>query len=284
MKNSKKMLFSVTGFRNVYWDDTPLEIGCELVIPDKYKGDQPVCFISHGSGGLGNDTEMFVRVLKEHGIATVVVDSFTGRNMTNINWSDMSGYISPRARAYETRQAYDFLVENKDAIFNNLNLEKVAFTGFSWGADTIANIIAHYSDDLPKDTFFSLVYGNLWPFEPDFFKALSFDVTVYHGLDDNWTSAERTKTFAEKTNSEFVGFAGVTHGFCKEGYEDEIIKDVIVNYNAEFPVPTQIKDVFGWIQQGKPWKDTEWMRVDTSMTYDAMATEKVINDIIEKLK
>ena len=96
--------------------------------------------------------------------------------------------------------------------------------------------------------------------------------------------AERTKIFAEKTNSEFVGFPGVTHGFCKEGYEDEIIEDVIVNHNAEFPVPTSIKEVFAWIQKGKVWKDTDWMRVDTSMTYDAMASERVLNDLIEKLK
>lgn len=284
MKNSKKMLFTVTGFRNVYWDDTPLEIACELFVPDKYAGNQPVCILSHGSGGLGNDTELFVRVLSDNGIATLCVDSFTGRNMSNISWNDMSGYISPRARAYETVEAYKFLVENQETIFANLDINKVAFAGFSWGADSIANIIAHYSDSIPQESFFALCYGNLWPFEPEYFKAQNFDVTVYHGLEDNWTSPERTKIFAQKTNSEFVGFAGVTHGFCKEGYEDEIIKDVIVNYNAEFPVPTSVKEVFAWIQKGKVWKDTDWMRVDTSMTYDAMASEKILNDIIAKLK
>jgi hypothetical protein len=42
--------------------------------------------------------------------------------------------------------------------------------------------------------------------------------------------------------------------------------------------------VFGWIQKGKVWKDTDWLRVDAKLAYDQMATERVLDDIIGKLK
>ena len=283
-KNMKKLLFSVEGMRNVYWDESPCTIGCEVSIPHKFDGDQPLCIISHGSGGLGNDTEHFVSALNDSGIATLCVDSFAGRNMTNINGNELGGYVSPRARAYETVEAYKFLKENYESLFANLDLDKVACVGFSWGADSIAQIIAYYNDVLPKETFYALCYGNLWPFEPEYYNAKDRDVTLYHGADDNWTSPERGKIFAKETHSEFVEFMGVTHGFTKPGYSREMAKQVIVNHHAEFPVPTDLKQVYSWIQKGKIWEDTEWKKVDAPLDYDQLATERVLSDIIAKLK
>lgn len=285
MKNMKRVLFSVESTRNIYWDNTPITVGCQLVIPNKFEGNQPLCIVSHGSGGLGSDTDLFVNSLAAQGIATLCVDSFTGRSMEAIGWNDFSGYVSPRMRALETVQAYKYLKDNQELMFAGLDLDKVACVGFSWGADSMANVFAHHKDDIPKDTFFALCYGNLWPFEEEFYNAKDFDVTVYHGAEDNWTSSERGKQFCDETNSKFVEFFDVVHGFCKPGYDkQEVANDVIVNYHAEFPVPTRLRDVFGWIQKGKVWKDTDWLRVDAKLAYDQMATEQVINDIISKLK
>ena len=170
MKNIKRVLFQVQSSKNIFWDDTPIRIGCQLVVPDKFAGNQPLCIISHGSGGLGSDTDLFVDSLGRQGIATLCVDSFTGRSMEAIGWSDFSGYVSPRMRALETVEAYKFLCENHSNMFAGLSLNKLALVGFSWGADTVANVIAHYNETLPKETFFALCYGNLWPFEEAFYK------------------------------------------------------------------------------------------------------------------
>ena len=55
---------------------------------------------------------------------------------------------------------------------------------------------------LPKDTFYALCYGNLWSLKKHFIMQKIYDVTLYHGEEDNWTSAEKGKIFAEETNSE----------------------------------------------------------------------------------
>ena len=167
--NIKKMLFQVDSKMNhSVIDDSPIQVGCELTIPDKYKTQQPLCIISHGSGGLGADTDLFVTSLANLGIASLCVDSFTGRNIDALHWGDiLSSYVSPKMRALETVHAYKYL---KDKNFEFLNLDKVACVGFSWGADSIANITGYYYNQLPKDTFYALCYGNLWPFEEAFYK------------------------------------------------------------------------------------------------------------------
>ena len=77
---------------------------------------------------------------------------------------------------------------------------------------------------------------------------------------------------------------GVTHGFTKPGYKKEMAKQVIINHHADFPVPTDLKQVYSWIQKGKIWEDTEWKKVNAPLDYDHMATERVLSDIVHKLK
>ena len=71
----KRMIFQVKSkMNNPLLDDSPVQIGCELIIPDKYKTNQPLCIVSHGSGGLGADTDLFVNSLARLGIASLCVD------------------------------------------------------------------------------------------------------------------------------------------------------------------------------------------------------------------
>lgn len=298
--NQKEILFSVPGkmvnlkeFLTVSFSPTgkpdevgtDIQCGCKLTIPDKYKVNHPLCIISHGSGGIGSDTQLFVDSLSHKGIASLVVDSFTGRNITTLDWSDAKqSYMAPKDRALETFNGYQFLKDNS-YLTRNLNLDKLACVGFSWGADTIANLMAWWGEELPKDTFYSLVYGNLWPFERRFYKGRDHDITLYHGADDNWTSAEKSKVFAEQTNSEFVEFWGCTHGFCKPGKDGVIEKGQTINYHVDYPVPTEVKAVWGMVAStGKLWHDTDFKTVDAKMDYDHLATERVIADIVTKLK
>ena len=258
-------------------DDSPIQVCCELVIPDKFKVDQPLCIVSHGSGGLGADTDLFVNSLANLGIATLCVDSFTGRNIDALHWGDiLSSYVSPKMRALETVQAYNFL---KDKNYPYLNLDKVACVGFSWGADTIANITGYYFNQLPKDTFYALCYGNLWPFEEAFFNAKDLNVTLYHGEKDVWTSPEKSKIFAEQTDSNYVEFFDCVHGFCKPGYRVKDESEVTINHHAPFPIPTELTDVYKWIMKGKIWEDTDFQKVNAVMDYDDLATQRILSDI-----
>ena len=82
--------------------------------------------------------------------------------------------------------------------------------------------------------FNALAYGNLWPFEEQFYKGKEHDITLYHGADDTWTSPDKGKIFAQETDSEFVEFWGCYHGFCKPGYDNHSVGEVIVNPQCSF--------------------------------------------------
>ena len=110
MNNVKRVIFDVKSSKNIFWDDTPIRVGALLTIPNKFKGNQPLCIISHGSGGLGSDTDLFVDSLGAQGIATLCVDSFTGRSMEAIGWNDFSSYVSPKMRAMETMNLMELIV------------------------------------------------------------------------------------------------------------------------------------------------------------------------------
>ena len=280
--NIKRIIFQVDSKMNhAIIDDSPIQVGCELVIPDKFKVKQPLCIISHGSGGLGADTDLFVNSLANLGIASLCVDSFTGRNIDALHWGDiLSSYVSPKMRALETVEAYNFL-KNKN--FPYLDLDNVACVGFSWGADTIANITGYYFNQLPKDTFYALCYGNLWPFEEAFYNAKDLNVRLYHGEKDNWTSPDKSKIFAEQTDSEYVEFYDCVHGFCKPANGLNDVGQVTINHHAPFPIPTELTDVYKWIMKGKIWKDTDFQKVNAVMEYDDLATQRIISDIYKHL-
>ena len=46
---------------------------------------------------------------------------------------------------------------------------------------------------------------------------------------------------------------------------------------------TRLKDVFAWIQKGKFGKTQTLNVSDAKMTFDAMATHRIIQDIVNKL-
>ena len=72
--------------------------------------------------------------------------------------------------------------------------------------------------------------------------------------------------------------------FANPGYDDEVAEQVIVNHHVFlFPVPTELKQVYSWIQKGKIWEDTEWQRIDAQMSYDPNGYRTDSNDIITQI-
>ena len=102
-------------------------------------------------------------------------------------------------------------------------------------------------------------------------------ILQFNGSDDNWTSAEKGKIFAEKTNSEFVEFFGCTHGFCKPGKDGEIVSKQTINYHVDYPTSTELKAVWGTVATtGKLWHDAEFEYVDAKMDYDPWLQKELL--------
>src|ERR1700692_5033965 len=63
-------------------DSKPVMIAGELRIPKPGTDRLPAVVLVHGSGGVGFNSGMWADELNKAGLATFVVDSFTGRGIT----------------------------------------------------------------------------------------------------------------------------------------------------------------------------------------------------------
>ena len=68
-------------FLNGKRDGKPVTLAGELRIPESGKGRLPVVVLVHGSGGVGGNVAEWAGEFNAMGIATFVLDSFTGRGL-----------------------------------------------------------------------------------------------------------------------------------------------------------------------------------------------------------
>src|SRR6266403_130453 len=108
-------------------DGKPAMIAGELHIPKPGTDRLPAVVLVHGSGGIGFNSGMWVDELNKAGLATFVVDSFTGRGITQ-TVTDQS-QLSSHAMMNDAFAALAVLASHP-----RIDPGKIAVMGFSKGA------------------------------------------------------------------------------------------------------------------------------------------------------
>jgi dienelactone hydrolase len=109
-------------------DAPSVVIGAELRIPGT-PGDSrlPAVILVHGSGGIGANLDSWARELNGMGIATLILDSFTSRNIRNtLNDQSQLGRLAMLVDSY---RALDLLSHDP-----RIDPTRIAIMGFSRGA------------------------------------------------------------------------------------------------------------------------------------------------------
>lgn len=102
-------------------------IAGELRIPQGAQGRVPLVIQIHGSGGILAPYEVWMRLLNQMGVATFLVDSFSGRGIVNTNTDQAQlGALNMIIDAY---RAYDLMASNP-----RIDSTRIAIMGFSRGA------------------------------------------------------------------------------------------------------------------------------------------------------
>lgn len=107
--------------------DKPAKITGELRLPGNGNEKLAVVLLVHGSGGVGKNINFWVPVLNQLGLATLVINSFTGRGVkdTIADQSQISNY----AMVYDSYRALELLSNHP-----RIDRERIAIMGFSKGA------------------------------------------------------------------------------------------------------------------------------------------------------
>jgi dienelactone hydrolase len=121
----------------------PVMLGGELRLPVSTNAKFPAVILVHGSGGIGGAMDMWLHNLNQAGIATFVIDTFSGRGIVStVQDQTQLGSLSMMVDAYKALELI--------AVHPRIDAKHIYVMGFSKGA--VASIFS-------ASTRFKKMYG-----------------------------------------------------------------------------------------------------------------------------
>jgi dienelactone hydrolase len=194
-------------------DGAPVTVTGSLSIPPT---DEPVpaVIMTHGCGGVWGSEVGWVEELNDLGFATLIVDSFGGRGITEIcTGQETINVASPIVdiyRAAETLDRHRWVDGSRLAIvgfsFGGRAAIWTAFTRFkeTYEGREFAGHIAFY----PSTCFIELADESV----------SSGPIRIFHGTDDDWTPIDQCEAMVERmaadgTDIRLLAYPGAEHSF-----------------------------------------------------------------------
>lgn len=196
--------------------DKPAKITGELRLPGAGAKKLPVVLLVHGSGGVGPNIRYWETQLNRLGIATLTIDSFTGRGVKN-TVADQT-QVSNYAMVYDSYRALELLSNHP-----RIDPDRIAIMGFSKGA-----IAALYTSMTRFQDLYA-VSGAKFAAHLAFYPACNtthiddtkigkVPVRIFHGVADDYVLIEPCRDYVDrlKTAGADAGifeYAGAHHSF-----------------------------------------------------------------------
>ena len=197
----------------------PAEVWGELHFPRGDAGRVPAVILAHSAAGVGPHEWRWARELNEIGVATLVLDSFTGRGLRNMR--ERPGQFSPVLAIVDAYQALELLSRHP-----RIDPDRIALMGFSYGG-----IVSLYA----SLTRFQLLHGPpgrafaaYLPFYPFCNYRFAEDdqvsdrpIRIFHGAADDWAPIAPCREYANRLRRagkdvRLIEYADAPHAFDVE--------------------------------------------------------------------
>jgi dienelactone hydrolase len=253
---------------------TPVRIGAELRLPVG-AARVPAVVLLHGSAGIGANVDRWAGEVNEIGAAAFLVDSFTGRGITQ-TVTDQS-QLGSLAMILDAYRALDLLTKHP-----GIDASRILVMGFSKGG--FATLYASLKRFQRMYGTPGLEFSAYLPFYPacsiayiDDEKVTARPIRIFHGAADNYVPVEPCRKYVERLRGsgadvQLTEFRGAHHAFDNPLYEPHLsLPDALITANCvreERPAGEIIN-----ISTGEPfrWNDPCVKRGGT-VGYDAVAT------------
>jgi dienelactone hydrolase len=266
-------------------DGKPAMIAGELRIPKPGTDRLPAVVLVHGSGGVACNSGMWEGELNKAGFATFVIDSFTGRGITNT--------ITDQAQL----SSYTMMIDAFAALavltkHPRIEPDKIAVMGFSKGAipSLYASMNRFQSAYAPEGASFAAYIGFYTPCNIaliDDEKVSAKPIRLYHGIADDWVPIGPCRDYVARlkkvgANIDLVEYPGAHHAFdetisgtlqlpqaltarkCR--FEEKQLGEIINSDTGQLATPND-----PCIERG------------VTMAYNAEATDAARKDVVEFL-
>ena len=173
---------------------SPVTVAGQLRIP-RGEGRVPVVFLIHGSSGVGANIDVWSDQFAEMGVATFVLDGFTGRGLTSVSANQaLLGRLNLIVDAY---RGLEILAKHP-----RVDTSRIVLMGFSRGGQaTLYSSLTRFNRMWNKS---GIQFTAHVPFYPDCSTTYVDDtvidrpIRIFHGAADDYTPVATCRAFVER--------------------------------------------------------------------------------------
>jgi len=212
----KTMTLTDEQFLNGAKDGPEVIIGGEFRLPRLGNERLPAAVLIHGSGGIGGYVNDWIPVLNSLGVATFLVDSFTGRGITSV--VNDQARLGRMVQVFDTFRALELIGKHP-----RIDPARIAAMGFSRGGQGV--LYASMKRFQKMHSTGSVAFAAYIPFYPTCNTAFLDDenvanapIRIFHGTADDYVPVAPCRSYVERLRKagkdvELTEYAGAYHVF-----------------------------------------------------------------------
>ncbi len=270
-------------------DGKAATIAGELRIPTPGTARLPAVVLAHGSGGIGASVEDWVPLLNGAGVATFVVDSFSGRGLVDVR-NDQS-QLGRLAGVVDVYRALELLAKHP-----RIDPRRIAVMGFSRGgqAALYASVKRFQRMHGPADAAFAVYvpfYADCMTTYIDDDDVASKPIRMFHGIADDWSPVAPCRAYAERLRKAGKDVVLTEYADAHHAFDGATRKVPVKLEKAQTVRHCQLREVEGGRivngQTGKAFTyDDPCVERGTTIAFNAQAraeAQKAVQEIVASL-
>lgn len=264
-------------------DGIPARIGAELRLPSGTTKVAAVILV-HGSDGIGANVDRWARELNEIGIAAFLLDSFTGRGITQtVTDQSQLGHL---AMIFDAYRALDLLARHA-----RIDPLRIALMGFSKGGFVAlyASLKRFQRNYGPKGLEFAAHIPFYAPCNTVYMEDEQVSdrpIRLFHGTADDYVSVEPCRRYVERLRQagkdvQLSEYAGARHAFDNPVYSPACFRPDAATTGQCSREERPGGEIVN-LETGQPfrWSDA-CVKHGATLAYDPVATTAAIRAVKE---
>jgi dienelactone hydrolase len=258
----------------------------ELRLPQGTTPKHPAVVLIHGSGGIGAAMDMWVHHFNQAGIATFVIDTFTGRGIiSTVADQTQLHSLSMMVDAY---RALDLLAKHP-----RIDTEKIAVMGFSKGAlGSVFSASTRFKSAYGSNKTFAAHIGLYTPCNSRYLgdtELIGKPLRLFHGTTDDYVSVQPCRDYVKSLQAKGVDVTLTEFPDTEHAYDSPVLPKKLAFPTAQSTRNCQFTEKSAGIminaQSGKEFNYQDpCVALGAHVGHNPDSTSKTVKAVLDFLK